>query len=278
LVTPGFGIRIIAVLDSLPNNRQAPVPRLLLIDNSNTRTKIAVTADDGIGPSKRLPTAELDREVILQALDEFEFDAAVICSVVPEKEVLLREALDRWPHHSISHRSRLPIGIDYPRPEQIGADRLANAVAVHHRHGTPGIVIDFGTAVTFDVVGPSAHGETAKGCYLGGVIAPGLASMTEYLHRRTALLPRIDLAEPGSAIGKSTTEAMRVGAVYGYRGLIREILQAVCRELSEEPTVIATGGDAELIAQGLPEVAEVDAALTMHGIKLIGEGNLPGVR
>ncbi|NIP98749.1 MAG: type III pantothenate kinase, partial [Akkermansiaceae bacterium] len=92
----------------------------------------------------------------------------------------------------------------------------ANAVAVHQKCGSPAIVIDFGTAVTFDVVGEG-------GSYLGGVIAPGLASMTHYLHRRTALLPEIDLAEPRSAIGKSTIEAMRAGAVYGYRGMIREI-------------------------------------------------------
>ena len=131
-------------------------------------------------------------------------------------------------------------------------------------------MVDFGTAVTFDVVGRSG----TQASYLGGVIAPGLASMTDYLHQSTALLPEIDLAEPESAIGKSTTEAMRSGAVYGYRGMIREILTAIRRELDHEPTVIATGGDAALIAAGLTEVSEVVPGLTLEGIRLIGACNL----
>jgi len=241
--------------------------RLLLIDNSNTRTKLVVGTPAGLETTvERVPTERLEAGLISSLLAKFEFDAAVICSVVPEKAELLRAALASKPLHLISHQSDLPIGIDYPAPEQIGADRLANAVAVHEQFGAPAIVVDFGTAVTFDVVG--------KPGYLGGVIAPGLASMTDYLHRRTALLPQIDLAEPESAIGKSTTEAMRAGAVFGYRGMIREILQAIGRELEPDPKVVATGGDASLIAEGLPEVNEVVPNLTLEGIKLIGELNI----
>ena len=148
--------------------------RLLLIDNSNTRTKLVVGTPAGLETTvERVPTERLEAALISSLLAKFEFDAAVICSVVPEKAELLRAALASKPLHLISHQSDLPIGIDYPAPEQIGADRLANAVAVHEQFGAPAIVVDFGTAVTFDVVG--------KPGYLGGVIAPGLASMTEYL-------------------------------------------------------------------------------------------------
>lgn len=250
------------------------MPRLLLIDNSNTRTKFAVGSPDGLEPRmERLPTTDLEPRLIAEMLARFHFDASVICSVVPDKAAQLRRALASKPLHEISHHSKLPIGIDYPAPEQIGADRLANAVAVYARFGAPAVVIDFGTAVTFDVVG-SAGTDSKSASYLGGVIAPGLASMTEYLHRRTALLPRIQLAEPISAIGKSTAEAMRAGAVLGYRGLIREILQAIRRELEGDPKVVATGGDAPLIAEGLPEVREVLPDLTLEGIRLIGEANI----
>src|SRR3989442_6205956 len=103
------------------------------------------------------------------------------------------------------------VGIDYPEPETIGRDRLANAVAVRHRFGAPAVVVDFGTAVTFDVV-------NAKGEYVGGIIAPGLSAMTEYLHEKTALLPNIKIREIRTVIGKNTEQAMLIGAVHGYRG------------------------------------------------------------
>ncbi len=246
--------------------------RLLLVDNSNTRTKFTIASGGNLDPRiVRIATEKLDRDTIAEIRERFEFEASVICSVVPTKAEILRAALARTPIHMVSCQSELPIGIDYPAPEQIGADRLANAVAAHHRWGSPAVVIDFGTAVTFDVVGR----KDGQPNYLGGVITPGLASMTENLHRRTALLPRIDLAEPKSPIGKSTVEAMRVGAVHGYRGMIREIVTAIRQELDSEPTVVATGGDADLIAGGITEVHEVVPNLTLEGIHLIGAGNLP---
>lgn len=244
---------------------------LLLIDNSNTRTKFTTGGGDGLGADLvRVPTRELTGERVRSVVDSFAYEAVVISSVVPDKAALLRETLADRPVHEISARSDLPIAIDYPDPDQIGADRLANAVAVHACCGAPAIVIDFGTAVTFDIVGPAGEG----GSYLGGVIAPGLASMTSYLHQQTALLPEIDLAEPEQAIGRSTTEAMRAGAIYGYRGMIREILAAVRRELPDDPAVVATGGDAGLIARGLPEVGSVVPDLTLQGIELIGRRNI----
>jgi type III pantothenate kinase len=130
------------------------------------------------------------------------------------------------------------------------------------RHGAPAIVIDFGTAVTFDVI-------SAAPAYCGGVIAPGLGAMSGYLTRKTALLPEVELVEPPSAIGKSTVHAMQVGAVIGYRGLVKEIIARIRDELPGEPKIIATGGDAALIAHGVAEIETVDPDLTLDGLRQV---------
>jgi type III pantothenate kinase len=131
------------------------------------------------------------------------------------------------------------------------------------RFGAPSLVVDFGTAVTFDVVDNAGN-------YVGGIIAPGLAAMTDYLHEKTALLPRIRIREISSAIGKSTEQAMLVGAVHGYRGLVRELIMELKRELNvRKLPVIATGGYARLIAAKLPEINAVDPSLTLEGLRLI---------
>ena len=161
----------------------------------------------------------------------------------------------------LTHRTVAGIGVDYPRPETIGADRLANAVAVRHRYGAPAVVVDFGTAVTFDVV-------DGRGCYVGGIIAPGLSAMTDYLHEKTALLPRIRLRDVRRAIGRSTEEAMLAGTVYGYRGLIRALLTGVRAAMGvRRLPVVATGGYAKLMARGLPEINCVEPALTLDGLR-----------
>jgi type III pantothenate kinase len=131
------------------------------------------------------------------------------------------------------------------------------------------VVVDFGTAVTFDVV-------DRRGDYVGGVIAPGLAAMTDYLHEKTALLPRIRIREVRGAIGRSTEEAMLIGAVHGYRGLIRELLRNLKRELKTRTLpVIATGGYGRLMASGLPEITAVDPLLTLDGLRLVWQWNQP---
>jgi len=236
----------------------------LLIDNSNTRTKFALGDADGLLPWRgTLATPEISAETLAHLLEGVDFEAALIGSVVPAKAAILRAFLEtRGPVHLLGPHSPLGIGIDYPHPEQIGADRLANAVGVLHRHGAPAIVIDFGTAVTFDVV-------NSEPAWCGGVIAPGLGAMSDYLTRRTALLPTMELAEPPSAIGKSTLHAMQVGAVYGYRGLVKEILARLIEELGTKPHIIATGGDAALIAQGIPEIEAVDPDITLDGLRWV---------
>jgi type III pantothenate kinase len=162
----------------------------------------------------------------------------------------------------------LGVGIEYPAPRTIGADRLANAAAVAQLYGCPAIVVDFGTAVTFDVV-------SIRGNYIGGVIAPGLEAMTNFLYDRTALLPRITLREPSRATGKTTQQAMMSGAVFGYRGLVREILNCISRENFRRirPRVVATGGYAKLIARNLPEIEAVHPNLTLEGLRIIGNRN-----
>lgn len=236
----------------------------LLIDNSNTRTKFALDQDGRLSEWRAtIPTADLSAASLDKALAGQPFTHLTLCSVVPRVADLMEAHFIARPLHRISHRSPLPISIDYPEPEKIGADRIANATAAVLRKKHPAIVIDFGTAVTFDVI-------SANSSYLGGVIAPGTASLRDYLHKKTALLPAIQLEEPTSAIGRSTAEAMQIGAVIGYRGLIREILAAIRSELDGNPAILATGGDATLIAQGLPEIEEIDPDLTMKGIQVIG--------
>lgn len=238
----------------------------LLIDNSNTLTKFALDLGGALSEWRAvIPTSDLSKTSIQDTLRNQNFERVTLCSVVPDASALMKVTFDQ-PIHHISHQSKMPITIEYPNPSKIGADRLANASAAILGRQGPAIVIDFGTAVTFDVI-------SKAGSYLGGVIAPGTASLRDYLHQKTALLPAIQLEEPNSAIGRSTEEAMQVGAVIGYRGLIREILNEVRRELGGEPKIFATGGDAELISKGIYDIDIIDQDLTMKGIQAIGASN-----
>lgn len=238
---------------------------LLAIDVSNSFTKIALF--DGLDIEKKLtvPTPQLKKGIFRQKLLKWKYDAVVISSVVPGVRSALEKTFKGSAIHWVTNRSPLGIGIDYPKPSSIGADRLCNAVACSKLFGKPAIVVDFGTAVTFDVI-------SSRGDYIGGIIAPGLNAMTDYLHERTALLPRVKLKEPRSALGKSTVEAIRIGAVIGYRGLIRGLLIALVEEQfsKQSPVLVATGGDAALIASAMPEFAAVDPDLTLQGVCIIG--------
>lgn len=241
----------------------------VLIDVSNSFTKIAFSSRSRLGRVLRLPTPTLTARRLRAALAGRSFRHVVAATVVPDKRAVVEEAVRQavcWVGPDIA----LGVGIDYPRPRSIGADRLANAAAAAILHGAPAVVVDFGTAVTFDVI-------SAERNYIGGVIAPGLGVMTEYLHRRTALLPLIELRHPPRAVGKSTNEAMLSGAVFGYRGLVREILAQIRREHfpRRRARVIATGGDAALIGSGVPLFDAIDPRLTLEGLRLIGGLNFP---
>ena len=193
----------------------------------------------------------------------------VLSSVVPDKARLAFRAFARQAAAGdlliVSPRLNLGAGIDYPRPASIGADRLANAAAARHLYGAPAVVVDFGTAVTFDILSP-------EGNYIGGVIAPGLEAMTDYLFQRTALLPRIRPVEPASAIGRSTRAAMLAGAVLRLSRPRRRDPRPNSPPLGSPRRlhVIATGGYAQLISSRLPEIKLVHPNLTLEGLRIIG--------
>jgi type III pantothenate kinase len=270
---------------TLPSNTQDPLgplphfiihtsyfiifPVFLLIDISNSFTKFASASPDALRRIRRLPTPALTQRDFARMARPGQ--KIVLSSVVPEKARLALRAfaphVARGDLLTVSSRVNLGAGIDYPRPSTIGADRLANAAAVHQLYGAPAVVVDFGTAVTFDIISP-------KGEYIGGVIAPGLEVMSDYLFQRTALLPRIRPSEPASAIGRSTRAAMLAGAVYGYRGLVREILRQIRTQLGVRRLhVVATGGYATLISARLPEIKVVHPNLTLEGLRIIGNLN-----
>ena len=230
----------------------------LLVNINNTNTSFALATARRILRVVKVPTVSVWKI----PFGDDGISGVVLASVVPKMTQRVIRLLPMRPV-IVSANINLGIGVRYPNKKQIGADRLANAVGVTQLYGTPAIVVDFGTAVTFDIVNSSRE-------YVGGVIAPGLASVTDYLYQRTALLPRIKLAEPASAIGKSTVAAMRVGAVIGYRGLVKEILSALKRERGmEKAAIVATGGYGGLIAKKICEIEHVNPLLTLEGLRFI---------
>jgi type III pantothenate kinase len=245
----------------------------LLVDISNSFTKLAFATTKKIGETVRFPTKDLTIARMRLILRKREVGAIVASSVVPKKNKAIVAAAGSARTLFVGPKLDLGVGIDYPAPRSIGADRLANAAAVAHLYGYPAIVVDFGTAVTFDVV-------SVSGDYVGGVIAPGLEAMTNFLYQRTALLPKLTLREPASAIGKTTRDAMMSGAVFGYRGLVREILVRLTAENfpRKKPRLIATGGYAQLIARKLPEIETVYPNLTLEGLRIVANRNISPAR
>lgn len=241
---------------------------ILLLDIGNTHTHAGLADGGRIRRARDFSTAELRAGALeprLRAwLGRAVVEGACLASVVPAATgpaQRLARRLAGGPALQLGPATLRGVGLKYPRPGTIGQDRLANAVALAGEFGWPGVVVDFGTAVTFDVV-------DASGSYVGGIIAPGLAAMTDYLHEKTALLPRIRIGEPRGMVGRSTREAMRIGAVHGYRGLVRELIGGLRRELGvRRLPVVATGGYAALMARGLPEITAVRPNLTLEGLR-----------
>lgn len=241
----------------------------LLIDVSNSYAKFAFASKERVSTPARIATSKLSTNVIARFLKRRSVKKVVVSSVVPAKNSAISKAAHSKAHVLwLDSKLKLGIAIDYPKPQSIGADRLANAAAVAKLYGCPAIVVDFGTAVTFDVISEDRS-------YIGGVIAPGLEVMTSFLYERTALLPRLSLREPHRAVGKSTIDAMRSGAVFGYRGLVREILRQIKAEefLRKKVVVVATGGYARLIAAELPEINVIRPHLTLEGLRIAGNLN-----
>jgi type III pantothenate kinase len=253
-------------VNSQPPSRSRPIfSGFLLIDISNSFTKFAFASREKTGRIAKVPTRSLDRLALEKITAGKRFGTVVLSSVVPEKERVVARFFKNNPLLRVGPGLNLGVGIDYPKPARIGADRLANAASAVALYGAPVVVVDFGTAVTFDIISPEKK-------YIGGVIAPGLEVMTDYLYQRTALLPKINLLEPVSAVGKSTRAAMMAGAVFGYRGLVSQIIAEIKREISpgEKMRIVATGGYAGLIAAKLPEIQSVHPGLTLEGLRIIG--------
>jgi type III pantothenate kinase len=240
----------------------------LLIDISNSFTKLAFATPSRIAPPTRTATSKLTSAYLRRFIKRRRIDRLIVCSVVPKKNRTVRSAAGKTKVLWLSSRLRLGVGIDYPSPKTIGADRLANAAAVAALYGCPAIVVDFGTAVTFDIVSERKN-------YIGGVIAPGLEAMTNFLYQRTALLPKLSLQEPRSAVGRSTIGAMMSGAVFGYRGLVREIIARIKLERFPRQKVhtVATGGYAHLIGAKLDEIDAIHPHLTLEGLRIVADLN-----
>jgi type III pantothenate kinase len=253
---------------SMARPRSKPISDYLLIDISNSFTKIAFSSRSRISRPARIPTDRLTRQKISALLREGKARRIVVCSVVPAKNAVIKKAAGATKILWLGPKINLGVKIDYPKPKLIGADRLANAVAVAKLYGYPAIVVDFGTAVTFDII-------SAAGAYIGGVIAPGLEAMTNFLYQRTALLPQLSLREPKRAVGKSTREAMISGAIYGYRGLVCEIIAQIKDEQfrRQKVKVVATGGYARLIAARVPAIGSIYPNLTLEGLRLVANLN-----
>jgi len=237
--------------------------KTLVIDIGNTSTSLGVYSNGRVSRVQR--TDSLKPALALNAVPE----RAVIASVKPGvnarwKRFLKEQGVKKT--HLVSHRSELGISISYPKPEKIGADRLANACEAAATYGAPVVVCDFGTALNFDIV------KKGEG-YVGGIICPGLPPMFDYPAEKTALLPHIQPAKTSRVIGKSTAEAMRIGARLGYQGMVREILGELKKELGRGMKVCATGGFAKWVLSDFNGAISIDPNLTLKGLGRIGSLN-----
>ena len=198
-----------------------------------------------------------------------EITGVALSSVVPPCTQALREMTRRYFHFDpvvVEPGVRTGVSVRTDNPREVGADRIANAVAAHSKYGGPSIVVDIGTATTYDVI-------TEKGEYVGGAIAPGLRISADALFHQTAKLPRVELVEPASVIGRSTVDAMQAGLVFGKAAEIEGIVERIQKELGGDATVIATGGWAWLIAPLCSRVDHHEPWLTLQGLRLIFERN-----
>lgn len=244
---------------STNKNLEESSVRCLVIDIGNTSTALAAARGLKLSSVQRTPS-----DAPALSLRDVP-DRAVIASVKPGvnrrwERFLIQQGVSKilW----VSHAVNLGIPVSYPKPETIGADRLANACEAAAVYGSPVIVCDFGTALTFDIV-------KKRTGYAGGIICPGLPLMFDYLAEKTALLPHIKPMKTTNVIGTSTEEAMRIGAHLGYLGMVKEILSQLKKELGRSTRVCATGGFARWVFQGWDAPVPVDSQLTLKGLARI---------
>lgn len=252
---------------------------LLLFDVGNTNIVLGVYRGEDIVAywriaTDRSKTADEYGILLLQLFTAAKIDlscisAMAIASVVPPLNNILQDMAAKYLNLTplvIGPGVKTGMPILFDNPKEVGADRIVNAVAAYEIYGGPCIVVDFGTATTYDAI-------SAKGEYLGGAIAPGIGISTEALFQHAAKLPRIELVKPKNVIGKNTVVCMQAGIVFGYLGQIEGIVKRMKAELGEKVYVIATGGLAKLFEHETAEIDKTDLLLTLKGLKIIYERN-----
>ncbi len=256
---------------------------LLAIDVGNSNTSVGVFDGETLKCELRLSThrsatrdeiaMSLERALALSGLQFSDLEAAVMACVVPPVLGPWRQALSHYVGMEamvVEPGIRTGMPIRYDPPQDVGADRIVAAVAAHHRYGKDDqhgiIVVDFGTATTFDVVSPRPE-------YLGGIIAPGIGISADALFARAAKLPRVDITRPDAVIGRNTGAAIQSGLVYGYISLVEGLLSRIRNELDWPSRVVGTGGFAATVARDSDCIEFVDDALVLYGLRLIHERN-----
>jgi type III pantothenate kinase len=256
---------------------------LLVIDAGNTNVTLGVFRGAELLVQWRLVTDhnrssdEYGAEVLslfeADGLDVKEIDAVVIASVVPPLNPSLSRMIEvgfGLTPVFVDHTTNTGLKILYESPSELGADRIVDAVAAVTKYGAPCIVVDFGTATTFNAVNEARE-------YLGGVIAPGIMISAEALFSRAAKLPRVEIKRPDKVIGRSTVGAMQSGLYHGYAGLVDGVLEQMIAEMGSKPRVIATGGLAPIIANASRFIQEIDKTLTLDGLRLVYENLSQGL-